>query len=148
MTGIWFLVLTQCQTSSEGRTNIKHIGIPWIIKVIQLMKTVHKSKLHSYYFMCKSRWLVHKSQKNITIILTYCDVESKSRIIWRPLLCNGHNKNAYFSGNEHISRRYLGNIEWKHVPTATNTLQQDVCYSVQKALFKKVDFDSQQLVSR
>jgi hypothetical protein len=55
------------------------------------------------------------------VTITYCDAMPKSRILWRPLLRNGHKENAYFSSNEHISRRYLGNKEWKHVPATTNS---------------------------
>jgi hypothetical protein len=55
-----------------------------------------------------------------------------------------HKKNAYFSGDEHISRRYLGNKELKHVSATTNTLQQGVCYSLRETPIKRADFDSQE----
>jgi hypothetical protein len=87
----------------------------------------------------------------------YCDVVSRSLIIRRPLLSNGHNKNAYFSGNRHISRRYLGNcldnrdriVEFPQqcymlanaASKTKRTLGQVVLSLVREALLKKVDFD-------
>jgi hypothetical protein len=89
-------------------------------------------------------------------------VASESRIIWRPLLRNDHNKDAYYSGNKHISRRCLGNnlhnrdriVEFPqqrytlaNAELKTNiTLGQGVLSLVREALLKKVDFDSERRV--
>jgi hypothetical protein len=115
-----------------------HCKCSYKASVCQVM-TFH---LQSTEDMNRQTFLTDKVSCKKPVYYQYCGATPKSRILWCPLLRNGHNKNAYFSGNEHISRRYLGNKEWKHVPATTNTLQQGVYYSVREAPLKRVDFDS------
>jgi hypothetical protein len=109
-----------------------------------------------------STWSWHNSSKirsGTVDFLLYCDVVSKSWIIWRPLLCNVHNKKAYFSSNKHISRRYLRNcLDNRH--RIVEFLQQRYMLanaelktkrtfgqgilSPLRALLKGADFDSQE----